>query len=74
MSVQGEGGLRRLGRGRRRHALRHGRFVLRGEYSHTALYDIAKGDAAAGTTGSGFGRDGNRTAQDRFMVEGGITF
>lgn len=50
------------------------RFVLRGEYSHTELYDIAKGDAAAGVTGSGFGRSGDKTGQDRFLVEGGVTF
>ncbi len=50
------------------------RFVLRGEYSHTELYDIARGDAAAGVTGSGFGRNGNITGQDRFLVEGGVTF
>lgn len=50
------------------------RFVLRGEYSHTQLYDIARGDAAAGVTGAGFGRFGDRTGQDRFLVEGGITF
>ena len=50
------------------------RFVLRGEYSHTALFDIARGDAAAGVTGTGFGRFGSKTDQDRFVVEGGITF
>ena len=50
------------------------RYVLRGEYSHTELYDIARGDAATGLTGSGFGRDGNKTGQDRFLIEGGVTF
>ena len=48
--------------------------MLRGEYSHTQLYDIAKGDAATGLTGSGFGRDGCKTGQDRFLIEGGVTF
>ena len=50
------------------------RLVLRGEYSHTALFGIARGDAAAGIAGSGFGRGGRDTGQDRFTVEGGITF
>ena len=50
------------------------RFVLRGEYSHVSLSDITRGDPAAGLAGTGFGRTGDRTTQDRFMVEGGITF
>lgn len=50
------------------------RLVLRGEYSHTQLYDIVRGDVASGLTGSGFGRMGVKTGQDRFLVEGGITF
>ncbi len=48
------------------------RVVLRGEYSHVDLSDITKGDG--GLTGTGFGRTGNKTSQDRVMVEGGITF
>lgn len=50
------------------------RFVLRGEYAHVGLAGIAKGDAAAGLAGTGFGRMGDRTAQDRFTAEGGVTF
>ena len=50
------------------------RFVLRGEYSHVSLSDITKGDTGAGLSGTGFGRTGNRTTQDRLMMEGGITF
>ena len=50
------------------------RFFLRGEYSHVELADITRGDLTAGTIGTGFGRTGNRTGQDRFMVETGITF
>lgn len=49
------------------------RFVLRGDHLHTALHDIAKGDAATGLTGSGFGHFGDRTGQDRSLVECGIT-
>ncbi len=50
------------------------RFFVRGEYSRVQLYDITRGDLAFGTLGSGFGRTGNRTSQDRYMIEGGITF
>lgn len=50
------------------------RFVLRGEYSHVDLSGITKGDGVGGLTGSGFGRSGDKTTQDRVMVEGGITF
>ncbi len=51
------------------------RFFLRGEYSHVELFDITRGDPAnLGTLGTGFGRTGNRTSQDRYMVEAGITF
>lgn len=42
------------------------RFFARGEYSHVELFDVA--------AGLGFGRSGDRTSQDRFMAEGGITF
>jgi hypothetical protein len=50
------------------------RFFLRGEYSHVELTDITRGDLALATLGTGFGRSGNRTSQDRFMIETGITF
>ncbi|KMO11625.1 hypothetical protein SQ03_26540 [Methylobacterium platani JCM 14648] len=50
------------------------RFFVRGEYSRVQLYDITRGDLAFGTLGTGFGRTGNRTSQDRYMIEGGITF
>ena len=50
------------------------RVVLRGEYSHVELSDITRGDGVGGQTGSGFGRSGDSTTQDRVMVEGGITF
>ncbi|ACL59349.1 porin [Methylobacterium nodulans] len=43
-----------------------GRYFLRGEYSHVQLYDI--------TAGLGFGRLGNKTSQDRYMIETGFTF
>jgi hypothetical protein len=42
------------------------RFFLRGEYAHVELFDV--------TPGFGFGRAGTRTAQDRFLLEAGITF
>ncbi|MDB5512132.1 MAG: hypothetical protein JWR08_1615 [Enterovirga sp.] len=42
------------------------RFFLRGEYAHVAIFDSA--------AGFGFGRAGTRTAQDRFLLETGITF
>ncbi|WP_279358717.1 porin [Methylobacterium indicum] len=50
------------------------RYFVRGEYSRVQLYDISRGDLAFGTLGTGFGRTGNRTSQDRYMIEGGITF
>ncbi|WP_336489639.1 porin [Methylobacterium nigriterrae] len=50
------------------------RYFIRGEYSHVELFDITRGNLALGTLGTGFGRSGNRTSQDRFMVETGITF
>ena len=50
------------------------RFFLRGEYSHVELADITRGDLSLGTLGTGFGRRGNQTSQDRFMLETGITF
>ncbi len=51
-----------------------GQYFLRGEYSRVELYDISRGNLAQGTLGTGFGRTGNRTSQDRYMVETGITF
>lgn len=50
------------------------RYFLRGEYSHVQLHDITTGNLALGTLGTGFGRTGNRTSQDRFMVETGFVF
>ncbi len=51
-----------------------GRFFLRGEYSRVELTDVTRGDLAFGTIGTGFGRSGNRTSQDRYMVETGVVF
>ena len=42
------------------------RFFARAEYSHVELFDAG--------AGLGFGRNGTRSGQDRFMAEGGITF
>ena len=42
------------------------RFFVRGEYSHVEIFDVA--------AGFGFGRAGDRTSQDRYMIEGGVTF
>lgn len=50
------------------------RFFLRGEYSLVSLGGITRGDLTLGTLGTGFGRTGNRTSQERFMLEGGVTF
>ena len=50
------------------------RYVFRLEYAHTELGGITRGSLADGTLGTGFGRTGNRTTQDRYMVETGITF
>jgi hypothetical protein len=50
------------------------RFFIRGEFSHVELYDITRGDPVLGSLGTGFGRSGNRLSQERYMVEGGITF
>ncbi|WP_018259758.1 porin [Methylobacterium sp. WSM2598] len=43
-----------------------GRYFLRGEYAHVQLYDI--------TAGLGFGKAGNKTSQDRYLIETGFTF
>lgn len=50
------------------------RVVLRGEYSHVELGGVTRGDLVLTTLGTGFGRAGNATSQDRFMVETGVTF
>ncbi|TXN20700.1 porin [Methylobacterium sp. WL9] len=50
------------------------RFFIRGEYSFVDLQDIQRGNVLAGTLGTGFGRTGNRTTQERYMIETGITF
>ncbi|GJD28804.1 hypothetical protein PMNALOAF_0033 [Methylobacterium adhaesivum] len=50
------------------------RYFLRGEFSTVQLYDITRGEVAFGTLGTGFGRTGNRTSQERYMIETGITF
>lgn len=50
------------------------RYFIRAEYSRVELYNITRGNLAIGTIGTGFGRTGNRTSQDRYMVETGITF
>jgi hypothetical protein len=50
------------------------RYFFRVEYAHVELGNITRGNLAEGTLGSGFGRTGNRTTQDRYMVETGITF
>jgi hypothetical protein len=42
------------------------RFFVRGEYSHVELFNV--------TAGLGFGRSGTRLSQERYMIEGGITF
>lgn len=50
------------------------RYVFRLEYARVELGGITRGNLAGGTLGTGFGRTGNRTGQDRYMVETGITF
>jgi hypothetical protein len=51
-----------------------GRFFVRGEYAHVELFDITRADFALAVPGSGFGRNGNQTSQERMMIETGITF
>ena len=51
-----------------------GRFFLRGEYSRVELAGTTRGDLALGEIGTGFGRTGNETSQDRYLVEAGLTF
>ena len=51
------------------------RFFVRGEWSIVKLSGITRGDLInSGTLGTGFGRNGNKTEQQRFLVETGITF
>jgi len=50
------------------------RAFVRAEYSLVKVYDITRGDLNEGTTGTAFGRTGNRTTQERVMIEAGITF
>lgn len=50
------------------------RFFLRGEYSIVSLGGITRGDLTQGTLGTGFGRTGNKTDQQRFLLETGFTF
>lgn len=47
------------------------RVVVRDEDPPVEMSDTNKDDG--GLTGTGFGRTGNKTAQDRLMVEGGVT-
>ena len=42
------------------------RFFVRGEYAYVEIFDLEPG--------RGFGRTGTRPTQERFMLEGGITF
>ena len=42
------------------------RYFVRGEYSRVEIFDIA--------SGAGFGRTGTKDNQDRYLVEGGVTF
>ncbi|KQP40687.1 hypothetical protein ASF49_20140 [Methylobacterium sp. Leaf104] len=46
------------------------RYFLRGEFSTVQLYDITD----FGGFGTGFGRNGLKTSQERYMIETGITF
>ncbi|SDO05203.1 Putative beta-barrel porin-2, OmpL-like. bbp2 [Methylobacterium phyllostachyos] len=53
------------------------RYFFRVEYAHVELGGITRAsisDTGLLTPGTGFGRTGNRTSQDRYMVETGITF
>jgi hypothetical protein len=47
------------------------RYFLRGEFSTVQLYDIS---TFGGIVGTGFGRNGLKTSQERYMIETGITF
>lgn len=48
------------------------RYFIRGEFATVQAYDVAK-DLALGV-GSGFGRNGLRNSQERYLVETGFTF
>ncbi|MBY0259447.1 outer membrane beta-barrel protein, partial [Methylobacterium sp.] len=48
------------------------RFFVRGEFSTVQLYDITVDRAF--NVGTGFGRNGVKTSQERYMLETGITF
>ncbi|MCJ2047345.1 porin [Methylobacterium sp. J-078] len=48
------------------------RFFVRGEFSTVQLYDITVDRAF--NVGTGFGRNGVKTSQERYMIETGITF
>ena len=51
------------------------RFFLRGEYSIVSLSGITRANLAEGyPVGTGFGRTGSKSEQQRFLVETGITF
>lgn len=51
------------------------RFFVRGEYSVVALSGIARANALTGlAVGTGFGRTGNKSDQQRFLIETGVTF
>ncbi|CAM2822541.1 hypothetical protein JHFBIEKO_1759 [Methylobacterium mesophilicum] len=53
------------------------RYFFRVEYAHVELGGITRASVLDGGTispGTGFGRYGTRTSQDRYMVETGITF
>ncbi|MCJ2032910.1 outer membrane beta-barrel protein [Methylobacterium sp. J-068] len=48
------------------------RYFLRGEFSTVQLYDTST--IIPGVLGTGFGRNGLKTSQERYMIETGITF
>ncbi|MCE4223289.1 porin [Methylobacterium sp. C25] len=54
----------------------YGRYFLRGEYAHVDLASFQRGTAFAGggVLGLGFGRFGNKSGQDRYLIETGFTF
>ena len=49
------------------------RYFIRGEYSLVEAKDIQRGDGIS-SFGTGFGRFGNKSTQERYMIEGGVTF
>lgn len=48
------------------------RYFIRGEFSTVQLYNIST--IVPGLAGTGFGRTGLKTSQERYMIETGITF